>query len=115
MIAHGLAKVEAIQPRIDGIVALAIVNAHAAMRLLGDCVNKGLDYYLRIIITPPVLSAPAAEAFWAAIRAVCASIMALMDHDDPDSPPHLQFIADCVAEVVKRSGGFGHTSSVTLS
>ena len=62
-------KVRAIQPRIDhdGIVALAIVNAHAAMCLLGDCAEKALamDYYLRI--TQPALSAPAAEAFWAAI------------------------------------------------
>ena len=60
-IAHGLAKVKAIQPRIDGIVALGIVNAHAAMCLLGYCANKALDYYLRI--APPALSAPAAEAF----------------------------------------------------
>ena len=84
------------------------------MRLLGDCANKALDYYLRI--TPPALSAPrpAAEAFWAAIKAAGASILALMDHDDPGSPPRLQFTVDCtcVAELPKRSGGFGHTLPV---
>ena len=37
-----------------------------------------------------------------------------MDHDDPGSPPHLQFITDCVTELSKRSGGFGHTSPVAL-
>ena len=45
VIARGLTKVKAIQPHIDRIVALAIVNTHAAMRLLaiGDCANKALD------------------------------------------------------------------------
>ena len=33
------------------------------------------------------------------------------------APPRLQFIADCtrVAELPKRSGGFGHTSPVALA
>ena len=56
VIDHGLAKVRALRPRIDGIIALADVNTHAAMRMLGDCANKALDYYLRI--TPPSLAAP---------------------------------------------------------
>ena len=115
MINHGLAKVRTIQPRIDEIVALAIVmqcSYSTAMRFLGDCANKALDYYLRI--TPPALTAPAAEAFWAAISAARASILSLTDHDDPGSPSRLQFNADRVTELPLRSGGFGHTSPVVL-
>ena len=100
-----------IQPCIDGIVALTIVNAHAAMRLLGDCTNKALDYYY-LRITPPTLSVPVVEAFWVAIKTVCTSILALMIHDDPGSPPRLS--ADCVTDLPKRSGDFGHTLPVDL-
>ena len=47
------------------------------------------------------MSAPAAEVFWAAVKAARASILAFTA---AGSPPRLQFIADCVAELSLRSG-----------
>ena len=113
MINHGLAKVKALRPRIDGILALAHANAHAAMRLLGDSVNKSLDYYLKI--TPPDLAAPAAGLFWRYIKEARAQILQLVDHDDPGTPATIQLHADMLAALPMSAGGFGHTTQIELS
>ena len=93
--AYGLTKVRAIQPRIDGIVALTIVNSHTTIRLFGDCANKAL-------------SAPTTETFWASISAARASILSLTDHDNPSSPSRLQFKADRVTELPLTVVVWGH-------
>ena len=49
----GCDKAIALQSRMDGKLRLAAYNAHAAMRLLGDCAGKALDYYLHITPGPP--------------------------------------------------------------
>ena len=114
MVAHGVALVTALQPRIDGIVRLAHVkNAQASMRLLGQCANKALDYYLRI--TPPSLSAAAVELFDEAIQSARQEILQIDDHSDPGMPQLVRQRSDALAQLPMRMGGFGQLATSTLA
>jgi hypothetical protein len=114
VVKHGLAKVAALQPRIDGIVRLATAkNAQASLKLLGQCANKALDYYFRI--TPPGLSIRAAQAWDTAIRTARQQILQLSDHGDPGLPETIEDRSNALAELPTRLGGFGHTTGESLA
>ena len=103
---HGLDKVVSLQPRIDGIVSLALAkNTQAAMKLLGECAAHAFDYFARI--TPPSLAAPALEAWDGVIEKARHDILQLEDHADPGLPERIRLRSSALAQPPTKLGGFG--------
>ena len=92
---------------------LAAYNAHAVIRLLGDCAGKALDYYLRI--TPPSLSGPAAAIFGEMISTTRAGILQLTDHQDSKPLHTARLNANTLVSLPLHAGGLAHTDPETLT
>ena len=100
-------KLGQIQARVDSTLDLAQVNRQAAFKILGESVNKALDYYVRT--TPPHLIADGIKDFDSRVEAAARTILLLDGHSETVTSQAATKRATSIRCLPCVHGGAGHT------
>ena len=104
-------KLDQIQSRIESTLDLAQVNRQAAFKILGESVNKALDYYVRT--TPPHLISDGIKDFDLRIEAAARTILLLDGYSEPIVSAVTSERAISIRTLPCVHGGAGHISADT--